>query len=615
MPHVPLVPRQVLFGDPAYASPSMSPSGTHLTYLAPHRGELNVWIGSLLDRKFRPLTDLHGRPINDYLWARDGRHLLYLSDHDGDEDSHLIAIDLAGGDFRDLTPYDRVRVTVVGLQSRVPGQVVVTMNLASPDRHDLYRLDLADGGLEPIATEPGLTRWVTDPDLRVRAAQRDNVDGGTTIVAREDEGQPWHELLTLDYADAMATQLLGFTGDGKDLLLLSPVDAETVRLLRLSVVDGSMKVLYEEPDYDVSNATVHPLTGRVDLVTVERERPVVVALRPDTANDLKWIRASSRGVVVPLGRDAANRRWLVQDNVDNGPAAYRLYDRETSWCEVLFTHQPELSRYTLATMEPFSYTARDGLVVHGYLTFPPGPRRDLPTVLVVHGGPWDRNRWGFRGEPQWLANRGYLCVEVNFRGSSGYGRGFLLAGDHEWGGRMQDDLIDAVHWVIDKGYADPDRLAVSGASYGGYAALVAAAFTPELFRCAVAVAAPVNLRTFVASIPDHWKPAGSRLTRRIGDPSTEPDFLWSRSPLSRAGDIRAPLLLGYGRNDGRVPVSEAEQLVKSLRANGVPHRYVLFEDEGHGFHKTANALVFRAMTEEFLAEHLGGRCEPAGDPT
>ena len=608
---VPLIPRQVLFGAPAYASPSMSPSGEYLTYLAPRDGEFEVWLGRLRERDFRPLTDRSGRPISEYVWARDNRHLLYLTDRDGDEHSHLVAIDLGTGEFRDLTPYEGVRVNVVGLQDRVPDQVLVMMNLRSRDRHDLYRLNLRTGDPEPIRTEPGLSGWVTDPDLRLRAAQRNNADGGSTVLARDGEREPWRELLTLGYEDTVGSRLLGFTGDGKDLLMLSPVDAETTRLLRLSTVSGTLEVLYEEPDHDVADATLNPLTGQVDLVVVERDKPTVIALAPDTAADLRRIRRSGRGEVLPLGRDSANRRWLVQDNVDDGPAAFRLFDRDTGRSETLFTHQPALADYQLAMMRPFSFRASDGLLVHGYLTFPPGRRGRLPAILNVHGGPWDRNRWGFRAEPQWLANRGYLCIEVNFRGSTGYGRHFATAGDREWGGRMQDDLVQAVRWVVEHGFADPARIAVCGASYGGYAALVGAAFTPELFRCAVAVAAPVNLRTFVASVPDHWKPVGSRLSRRIGDPATEAEFLWSRSPLSRAGDIRVPLLLAYGRNDPRVPVSEAEQLVAALRENHIPHEFVLYEDEGHGFQKPANALAFRARTERFLAEHLGGRCEPA----
>ena len=382
----------------------------------------------------------------------------------------------------------------------------------------------------------------------------------------------------------------------------------------MSGTTGAVDVLYGEDAYDVTGATLHPTTGEVDLVVVDRERVALVPLQDETAADLARIRALSRGDITPLGRDLGNRMWLVQDVVDDGPTTFRLYHRDSGAAETLFSHQPELAGYRCASVQPFSFTARDGLTIAGYLTFPPGERSNLPTVLNVHGGPWDRNRWGFRAESQWLANRGYLCVEVNYRGSVG-ARSFALAGDGEWGGRMQDDLIDALRWVIDKGYTDADRVAICGASYGGYAALVGAAFTPELFRCAIAVAAPVNLNTFIESVPDYWPHVADQLRRHVGDPRTDADLLWSRSPLSRVADIRAPLLLAYGRNDPRVPISEAEQLIEALRERDIPHQFLLFEDEGHGFGKPANGLAFQVIQEEFLARHLGGRLEPEDTAT
>ncbi|MEN3308411.1 MAG: hypothetical protein V7603_4613 [Micromonosporaceae bacterium] len=610
MNDVRLIPRGLLFGLPARMNPSLSPSGTHLAFLAPRAKAMNVWVGSLDERDFQPLTDLRGQPINEYLWARDGRHLLYLTDRDGDENQHLIAVDLSNGDTRDLTPFDGVRVHIVGMAWRAPHHVLVEMNLDSPTRNDLYRLDLRDGRRERVATEPGLTGWVTDPDLVVRAAEAPDDDGGFTVVVRDDERSAWRPLLTLGYEDAVGSQLLGFTSDGKDLLLLSPLDAEAARLLRLSTATGAVEVLYGEPTYDVTGATLHPTTGEVDLVVVDRERVALVPLAEDTAADLATIRAHSRGDVSPLGRDLGHRMWLLQDVVDDGPTLFRLYHRDSGVLETLFSHQPELTRYRCARVRPFSFTARDGLTITGYLTFPPGEARHLPTVLNVHGGPWDRNRWGFRGESQWLANRGYLCVEVNFRGSAGYGRSFTLAGDREWGGRMQDDLVDALGWVVAQGHTDPDRVAICGSSYGGYAALVGAAFTPDLFRCAIAAAAPVNLKTFIESVPEYWPHVRDQLRRRVGDPDADADLLWARSPLSRVADIRIPLLLAYGRNDPRVPVTEAEQLVRALRDNDIPHQYLLFEDEGHGFGRLANGLAFQAVQEEFLASHLGGRVEP-----
>ncbi|HKS98907.1 MAG TPA: S9 family peptidase [Rugosimonospora sp.] len=606
----PLIPARVLFGEPAVAYPTLSPSGTHVAYLAPYRTGLHVWLGSLAERDFHPLTDLHGTPISEYIWARDGRHLLYLPDRDGDEKRHLVTVDLGTGELRDLTPIPGVRAHVVGLHQRVPDRVLVEMNLRDRMRNDLYRVHLETGEYELVDTEPGLTGWLADSRLRVRAAQVRNPDGGVTVKVRDDEGAPWRDALTVGYDDSGDTSLLGFAGDDDGLLLLSPVGAQTVRLLRLSTVTGELAVCYGDRGHDVVSANTHPLTGQVDLVTVERDRTELVALTPDTAADVASVRKASRGDVSVLGRDLGNRRWLVQDNVDDGPTGYGIYERTAGTVSPLFSHQPALGGYRLARMNPVRFPARDGLGLHGYLTFPDGARLNLPTVLHVHGGPWDRHRWGLRAVPQWLANRGYLCLEVNYRGSTGYGRDFTLAGDREWGGRMQDDLMDALGWTISQGYADPDRLAIFGTSYGGYAALVGASFTPEVFRCAVAVAAPVNLGTFITSVPGYWKPNGAALRMRVGDPDTEPEFLWSRSPLSRAGDIRVPVLLAYGRNDPRVPISEAEQMVTALQNNGTPYTYLMFPDEGHGFAKPANVSTFYHTAERFLADNLGGRAEP-----
>jgi dipeptidyl aminopeptidase/acylaminoacyl peptidase len=262
-------------------------------------------------------------------------------------------------------------------------------------------------------------------------------------------------------------------------------------------------------------------------------------------------------------------------------------------------------------MEPFSFTARDGLTIHGYLTFPPGlGRTGLPSVLDVHGGPWARDTWGFNSEAQWLTNRGYLCIQVNFRGSTGYGKSFTAAGNREWGGKMQDDLVDAVAWAVQAGYADPDRIGIYGGSYGGYAALAGAAFTPDLFRCAIALCAPSNLETLLRSIPAYWAPLVAELYTSVGNPDTEPEFLRSRSPLFHAENMKIPLLIAQGANDPRVRQSESDQIVAALRDKGVPPEYLLFADEGHGLEKPKNRLTFYAAAERFLAENLGGQYEP-----
>ena len=322
------------------------------------------------------------------------------------------------------------------------------------------------------------------------------------------------------------------------------------------------------------------------------------------------IRALHPGDPEIVAQDHSDMVWLVAFTNDAGPVPFFLYDRQRREGRFLFDHQPELSRYELAPMEPFSYQARDGLTIHGYATFPPGAgRTGLPMVLNVHGGPWARDTWGFDAEAQWLANRGYLCVQVNFRGSTGYGKAFVNAGDREWGRAMQNDLTDGVAYAIAQGWADPERVAIFGGSYGGYAALAGVTFTPDLYRCAVDIVGPSNLKTLIETIPPYWQPQIALFHQRVGNPETDAEFLWSRSPLSRAASIKTPLLIAQGANDPRVKQAESEQIVAALRDAGIDHEYMLFPDEGHGFAKPENRLRFYAAAERFLARHLGGRAE------
>jgi dipeptidyl aminopeptidase/acylaminoacyl peptidase len=606
-----LIPRSILFGNPTRVSPSISPDGARLAYLAPVDGVLNVWVGTRGGDDFRPVSEDRDRGIRFFTWAHDNRHLLYLQDRGGDEDWHLYGIDLEGGGTRDLTPFDQVQAQMVAMERRIPTTLLVGLNRRTPKLHDVYRLDLTSGELVLVAENPGFAGWVADGQLRVRGAIQPVDDGGLQVLVRDGVDDPWRTLERVGHEDALSTAPIGFVADGSALLMLSSRGANTRRLLRKGL-DGGERVLLEDDRYDVGGVVRDPDTREPQLATVVRDRADVVVLDPSIAADVERLRAAHHGDLGIAGRDHAGRTWLAAFTADDGPIAYYAYDRSTGRTEFLFTHRPELEGRTLAPMEPFSFTARDGLTVHGYLSFPPGAARaGLPAVLNVHGGPWGRDVWGFDPEAQWLANRGYLCVQVNFRGSTGYGKRFLNAGDREWGRRMHDDLLDAVGWVVERGYADPNRVGIYGGSYGGYAALAGAAFTPDVFRCAIDFCGPSNLRTLIESIPPYWSPMIAQFHRRVGNPETEADFLWSRSPLSRVGDIRIPLLIVQGANDPRVKQAEAEQIVAALREKGIPHEYLLFPDEGHGLAKPENRLRFYAVAERFLAEHLGGRCEPA----
>jgi dipeptidyl aminopeptidase/acylaminoacyl peptidase len=606
-----LIPRSVLFGNPTRVSPAISPDGTRLAYLAPHEGVLNVWAGTLGGDDFQPVTHDRERGVRFFAWAHDNRHLLHVQDRGGDEDWHLLATDPTAGATRDLTPFEKVQARIVAADKSLPTMLLIGLNRRTPELHDVYRLDIATGELTLAAENPGFVGWVANRRLQLLGAVRAMPDGGLLTLVRDREEAAWRPLHAVGLEDALGTGPVGFTADGSSLLMLSSRDANTTRLLRMRL-DGTADVLFGDEEADVVGVTTDQDTREPQIVTVLRERAEPVVLDRSIAADVDRVRALHHGDFGLAGRDHANRLWLAAFTADDGPVAYYLYERSTGRASFLFTHRPELEDRTLARMEPFSFTARDGLTIHGYLSFPPGlERTGLPAVLDVHGGPWARDAWGFNPEAQWLANRGYLCVQVNYRGSTGYGKRFVNAGDRQWGANMQDDLVDAVRWVVGRGHADPARIAIFGGSYGGYAALAGAAFTPDVFRCAVDIVGPSNLKTLIESIPPYWRPMIAQYHLRLGDPATEADFLWSRSPLSRAEQIRIPLLIAQGANDPRVPQAESEQIVEALRRNGVEHEYLLFPDEGHGFARPENRLRFYARAERFLARHLGGRCEPA----
>jgi dipeptidyl aminopeptidase/acylaminoacyl peptidase len=609
---VPLVPRDVLFGNPERMSPRISPDGTRLAWIAPDEGVLNVWVaptGAALEEA-RAVTQDRDRGIRSYFWAHDNRHLLYIQDKGGDENWRLYAVNVESGELRDLTPFENVQARVEEVDKHYPNEILVGLNRDNPELHDVYHLDLTSGALEKVVENPGFVGFLVDSKFQVRGALAPLPDGGSAIMVRDTPDDEWRTLLQVGQEDALTTYPLAFALDGSALWAVSSQGANTSRLVRIDCATGETDVLVEDPQYDVGGARLHPDTREPQLVVFQRDRTEYQVLDPEIAPDIGALQAVDPGDLTLLNEDDDDRTWLAAYMNDDGPIRFYAYDRASRSTTFLFEHQPALSRYTLAKMEPFSFTARDGLELHGYLTFPPGAgRSNLPAVVNVHGGPWVRDAWGYDGEAQWLANRGYLCVQVNYRSSTGYGKAFINAGDREWGAKMHDDVVDAVNWVVEQGYADRERIAIYGGSYGGYEALVGAAFTPDVFRCAVDIVGPSDLRTLIRSIPPYWAPMIAQFHTRVGNPDTEPDFLWSRSPLSRVDDIRIPILVAQGANDPRVKQAEAEQIVAALQEKGIDHEYLLFPDEGHGFAKPENRLRFYAAAERFLAKHLGGRSE------
>ena len=613
---VELIPRQVLFGNPERVSPRISPDGTRLAWIAPHQDVLNVWVAPISAEHgvdwpaASVVTDDSDRGIRMFAWAHDGRHLLYLQDTGGDENWRLHDVDLQTMQRRDLTPFDGVQTQLIAMERKFPTELLIGLNRDNVQLHDVYRLDLVTGELTKEVENFGVVGWEADAQLVVRAAAAPQPDGGYTLLVRDDSDSDWRPLLTVASDDALTSAPIAFSEDGRSLLATSSVGAQTGRLVRIDIATGATEVLAQDPEADVQGVRLHPDTREPQIVTVLKDRSEYLVLDPAVAADLAAIRALHHGDPTFEDADDADATWLIGFTNDSGPVSYFSYDRASRTGRFLFEARPELSRFELAAMEPFSFTARDGLTVHGYASFPPGADRSgLPTVINVHGGPWVRDVWGYNPEAQWLANRGYLCIQVNYRGSTGYGKSFVNAGDREWGGRMHDDLVDAVAYAVGQGWTDPARVAIYGGSYGGYAALVGAAFTPEVFCCAVDIVGPSNLKTLIETIPPYWAPMIAQFHRRVGDPAADAEFLWSRSPLSRVRDIRIPLLIAQGANDPRVKQDESEQIVAALREAGIEHDYLLFPDEGHGFAKPENRLRFYAAAERFLARYLGGRAE------
>jgi dipeptidyl aminopeptidase/acylaminoacyl peptidase len=613
---VDLIPRSVLFGNPERTSPQISPDGGALAWIAPRDGVLNLWVAPVGEESgvdwaaARPVTEDTDRGIRAFAWARDGQHVLYVQDVGGDENWRLYDVNPESLSRRDLTPFEGIHATIIGTSKRLPDEVLVGINADNPQLHDVYRLHLSSGELVKEIENPGYAGWIADEDLVVRCAIAPLPDGSFNVLVRDSGADEFRFLLAIPAEDATSTDVVSFSGDGRSLLMISAAGSDTGRLARVDLATGESTVLAEDPEADVTGALLDPDTREPLLVMILKDRMTYVVLDPSVADDLKAVRALHPGDPSFSGRNEADTTWLIAFNVDAGSATYFMYDRTTKTGKLLFSARPALDGYELAAMEPFSFPARDGLVIHGYVTFPPGlGRTRLPAVLNVHGGPQVRDTWGYNPEAQWLANRGYLCVQVNYRGSTGYGKAFIAAGDREWGGKMHDDLVDAVDYIVSQGWADRPKVAIYGGSYGGYAALVGAAFTPDVFCCAVDIVGPSNLKTLLETIPPYWAPMIAQLYRRVGNPETDEEFLWSRSPLSRARDIRIPLLIAQGANDPRVKQAESEQIVAALNEAGIDHEYMLFPDEGHGFAKPENRIKFYAVAERFLAKYLGGRYE------
>jgi dipeptidyl aminopeptidase/acylaminoacyl peptidase len=628
----PLIPRRYLLGNPERTRPRLSPAGDRIAWLAPDaKGVLNVWARPIGADEPRPVTNEPTRPILWYEWSADGKHVLYLQDNGGDELTHLFSADLEAGNVRDLTPWRGVRAQNVLLSPRRPGELLVGLNLRDRKVFDMYRVDLATGAVALEARNPGdVLTWNTDSEFRIRAATAFTKDLESVIRVRDasTDGaeKPWRDLVTMPFERALfdgqvvgGSLVAGFDPDGKALVIHSALGGDKGRLVRVDAATGKeLGVLAQDPECDVLSdesdhpfVMTHPVTGAVEAVAFGAATPRWTFFDPAVRAEMDRLGSDVPGFLKVVSRDEKDRKWIVAAFRSDTPTSYVVWDRDAKKATPLFSDCPELLKYPLAKKQAVVIPARDGLPLHSYLTLPPGSSgKNLPLVLNIHGGPWYRWVDDFDQEIQFLANRGYAVLQVNYRGSTGYGLKFLNAGTRQWGLGTQEDLYDAVKWAVEKGIADPKRIAAMGWSGGGFATLNALEQRPDLFRCGVDGVGPADIATLISSFPPYWNQILARWRRRSGDPEHDEELNRRISPRFHVDTIKAPLLIGQGQNDPRVTIADVDRMVKTLRDAKREVVYVVYPDEGHGFARAENSLDFYGRVEDFLARHLGGRTEP-----
>jgi dipeptidyl aminopeptidase/acylaminoacyl peptidase len=614
MTTAPLLPLEHFFDNPERAAARVSPDGQTISFVAPRDGVLNVWVRPRAGGPERPITDDRNRGVRSYFWSRDGRYVLFVQDSGGDENYHVYAVDPRSPDLvRDLTPVAGIRAGIVAAPQATPRQILVSINLRDPSVFDVYAVNLASGRRTLVAENPGnIVGWHADRLGRVRAARAQTAAGDFAILVRDDASGPFRQVA--EYANEDNGYIAGFTPDGQALWLASARGADLMRLVELDPTTGQERVIDADDEADLAGPVVSDKTGELLAAAYLRDRLVVHSFDERFRADWEAVGALHHGDPAISGQDAEEATWIVSFDDDRDPGATFLFDRTTGRSQFLYRSRPWLDPATLAPMAPVAITSRDGLMLHSYLTLPlHADGTNLPMVLFVHGGPWARDAWGYDPTVQFLANRGYAVLQVNYRGSTGFGKRFMHAAEREFAGKMHDDLIDGVRWAIAQGIADPARVGIYGGSYGGYAALVGVTFTPEVFAAAVSYVGPSSLVTLTRSFPAYWRPMlASTWFRYVGDPEDRDDLadMERRSPLNRVDTITTPLLVIQGANDPRVTKQESDQIVAALRERGVPVEYICKDDEGHGFVKPDNRIDAFGAIERFFASHLGGRATP-----
>ncbi len=620
----PIIDRELFFGDPEISGAQISPDGSHITFIKPFKAVRNIWVKTV-DQPFdkaRPITADTTRPVTQYFWSRDSKYVLYVQDKGGDENYRIYAVDpQASGDpvppARDLTPLPQVRAMIYDVPKTTPGEIIVGLNDRRPDLHDVYRVDLATAEKKLLwKNDQNVAGWMTDLKGELRMGIRQTPDGGTELLRIvANTLVPFYSVT----ADEDVTPLR-FTPEGNTFYVETNkgTDLDKSELQLCDIRTGEVTPVEKDPanEVDFGTALFSEVSDELLATFYTGDRQRVYPNQKQFGDDWNtMVKALPDGERWITNMTADENTWLVNVSSDVDPGSRYLYDRKNGKAELLYRSRPDLPSEQLAPMKPVTYTARDGMTIHAYLVTPKGgPANDLPTVIMPHGGPWGRDFWGYSSMAQFLANRGYAVFMPNFRGSTGYGKQYLNAGNKQWGtGFMQHDLTDGVQYLVKEKIADPKRVGIFGGSYGGYATLAGVAFTPDLYAAGVSYVGPSNIITLLKTIPPYWAPMKRTFAIRVGDIENPEDvkMLEEQSPLNSAKNIKAPLLVIQGANDPRVKKAESDQIVIALRDLGRTVEYMVAPDEGHGFAGRENRLAAYTALEKFFAKQLGGRQQEA----
>ncbi len=598
------IPLKYFFKKPERTAYQISPDGQYVAFLKPYKRRQNIYVQRIGRTKVVRLTSELERDIAGFFWKSNDT-LLYLRDFKGDENFHLFAVSLHEKHIRDLTPFENTRTLLIDELIDDDNHILIALNSRTPEVFDAYQLNVRTGELKLLMENPGnITNWGTDHAGQLRLATvTDGVN--TTLLYRSEVTEAFKPILTTNFKEALVP--LFFTFDNRRIYAASNLGRDKSAIVIFNPETAKEEeVIFQHPEvdvYELSYSHKRKVLTTVSFITWKREYAFLDERTERIFSNLQ--RHIPRVEIVLTNKTKNEDRYIVRTYSDRSLGAYYLYEPDTDSLKKLADVSPWLNEEELCKMEPITCTARDGLTIHGYLTLPKDvPPENLPVVVNPHGGPWARDVWGFNPEVQFLANRGYAVLQVNFRGSTGYGRKFWESSFKKWGKEMQDDITDGVKWLIEQGIADPKRIGIYGGSYGGYAVLAGLAFTPDLYACGVDYVGVSNLFTFMKTIPPYWKPYLEMMHEMVGHPEIDKDLLYSASPVFHVERIKAPLFVAQGAKDPRVNIEESNQIVNALKARAIDVPYLVKENEGHGFRNEENQFEFYRAMEKFLHRHL-----------